>query len=145
LLDRLMDGEPVLENPVRIEPSGIVTRQSTDILAVRDLRVAGALTCIRRNFTAPMLNAVAVAKACGVPPRTLDRLFKQHLDRSVAAEIGRLRRQHAQLLLSAGGCSATEAAEQSGFASLLHLRRNLQRHLGMTPREWRQRKGPRER
>lgn len=140
LLDRLMAGAPVPDKPVLIEPPGIVTRQSSDIMAVPDLRVAGALTYIRRNFTHLTLNPDTVSEACGVPPRTLARLFKLHLDRTVADEIGRLRRQRAQQLLTAGGHSATEVARQSGFASLLHLRRNFQRHLKMTPRQWRQRK-----
>lgn len=140
LLDRLMAGEPVPDNPVLIEPNGIVTRQSTDILAVPDLRVAGALTYIRQHFTDSTLNPDLVSEACGIPARTLARLFKQHLGRSVADEIGRLRRQRAQQLLGADDLSATEVAVQSGFASLLHLRRNFHRHLGTTPRQWRQRK-----
>ena len=140
LLDRLMDGEPVPENPVLIDPVGIVTRLSTDILAVADLRVAGALTYIRRHFTDPSLNPDVVSDACEIPARTLARLFKQHLARSVADEIGQLRRQHAQQLLTGGDLSATEVALQSGFASLLHLRRHFQRHLGTTPRQWRRHK-----
>lgn len=133
-----MDGEPVPRKPVLIEPLGIVTRQSTDIMAVPDLRVAGALTYIRRNFSNPALNPERVSAAFGVPPHTLTRLFKLHLNCSEAEEIGRLRRQRALQLLNADGVSATEAALQSGFSSLLHLRRNFQRHLGMTPRQWRQ-------
>lgn len=144
LLDRLMDGEPVPDQPILIEPPGIVTRQSSDIMAVPDLRVAGALTYIRRNFMSVNLNSDTVSEACDVPPRTLARLFKQHLNRTVVDEIGRLRRQRAQQLLSAGGISATEVARQSGFASLLHLRRNFQRHLKMTPRQWRQREDAEE-
>jgi LacI family transcriptional regulator len=145
LLGRLMDGEPVPEKPVLIEPPGIVTRQSTDILAVPDLRVAAALTLIRRDFTAATLNPNSVSVACGVPPRTLARLFKQHLKRSVADEIARLRRQRAQQLLASTALSASEIAHQVGFASLLHMRRNLQRHTKLSPRQWRQRKGARER
>lgn len=140
LLEGLMNGEPILCEPVLIEPLGIVTRQSTDIMAVPNLSVARALTFIRRHFTDTALDTDRVSGACGVPPRTLARLFKQYLNRSVADEIGRLRRQRAQQLLGTGGVTATEAALQSGFASLLHLRRNFQRHLGMTPRIWRQRK-----
>ncbi len=139
LLDRMMDGERAPRQPVLIDPPGIVTRQSTDILAVPDLRVASALTYIRRNFTEASLNPATVSEACCVPARTLARLFKQHLDRSVADEIGRLRRQRAQQLLVSTDHSASEIASQVGFASLLHLRRNFQRHTGLSPREWRKR------
>jgi transcriptional regulator GlxA family with amidase domain len=68
-------------------------------------------------------------------------LFKQHLGRSVADEIGRLRRQRAQQLLASTDHAASEIAAQVGFASLLHLRRNFQRHTGLSPREWRQQRG----
>ena len=117
-----------------------MTRQSTDILAVPDLRVATALAHIRRHFTEESLNSARVSEACDVPARTLARLFKQHLNRSVAGEISRLRRQRAQQLLASTGRSASEIAAEVGFASLLHLRRNLQRHTGLSPREWRKRK-----
>lgn len=137
MLDRLMDGEPIPELPELIDPLGVVTRQSTDILAVPDLRVAEALTYIRRHFTDPALCPDSVSEACGVPPRTLARLFKQHLSRSVADEIGRLRRQRAQQLLAAGMKTAMEVAFECGFASGKHMRRSFQRHLGMSPREWR--------
>jgi hypothetical protein len=50
--------------------------------------VAGALTYIGRRFTDPALNPDVVLAACGVPPRTLTRLFRQHLDCSVAGEMG---------------------------------------------------------
>lgn len=136
MLDRLMDGEPIHGQPVLIDPLGVVTRQSTDILAVPDLRVAEALTHIRRHFTNLELTPDSVSEACGVPPRTLARLFKQHLARSVANEIGSLRRQRAQQLLAAGMKTMTEVAFESGFASNKHMRRSFQRHLGMTPREW---------
>ena len=141
LLDRMMDGEAPPRRPVLIEPPGIVTRQSTDILAVPDLRVAAALTLIRRDFTAATLNPAGVSAACGVPPRTLAHLFKQHLNRSVADEIGRLRRQRAQQLLASTTLSASEIAHQVGFASLLHIRRNFQRHTKLSPRQWRRREG----
>lgn len=139
LLDRIMDGEETPKQPGLIDPHGIVTRQSTDVLAVSDLRVASALTHIRRNFTDVSLNSDGVSAACGVPARTLARLFKQYLNRSVPDEIGRLRREHAQHLLLSTNLSASEIATHSGFANLLHLRRNFQRHLGLSPRQWRQR------
>jgi LacI family transcriptional regulator len=141
LLDRMMDGgTPPLET-ILIEPPGIVTRQSSDILAVPDLRVAAALTLIRRSFTDVSLNPDVISEACGVPPRTLARLFKQHLRRTVADEIGRLRRQRAQQLLVTTALSASEIADQAGFAGLLHMRRQLQRHTQLTPRQWRLERG----
>lgn len=142
LLDRMMNGEPPPPQPIWIEPVGVEMRQSTDILAVPDLRAATALTYIRRNFTDSSLNSSVVSAACGIAERSLARLFKRYFKRSVAGEISRQRRQLAQKMLISTELSASEIARQCGFASLLHLRRNLLRHTKLTPRQWRQRGQP---
>jgi hypothetical protein len=43
LLDSLMDGQAPPPDTIRVAPRGVVTRRSTEILAVDDLRVARAL------------------------------------------------------------------------------------------------------
>lgn len=137
LLDRMMSGEPAPDEPIMIEPLGVVARQSTDILAVTDLRVATALTFIRRNIADSGLTTGVVADGCDTPPRTLTRLFKQHLDRTVADEISRLRLERACQSLLEPRVTLTQVAATCGFAGLLHMRRNFLRHLGTTPRKWR--------
>ncbi len=44
LLDRLMNGESVPKTRLLLPPHGVVTRQSTDLLAIEDPYVARALT-----------------------------------------------------------------------------------------------------
>src|SRR5690606_16433917 len=48
-LVQLMSGKPVSEPDRRIEPLGVITRQSTDILAIEDKNVAAALSYIREH------------------------------------------------------------------------------------------------
>ena len=50
LLDRLINGEPPPKIPKRIPPKGVVTRKSTEVLAVEDPEVARALSYIQANF-----------------------------------------------------------------------------------------------
>jgi LacI family transcriptional regulator len=51
LLDRLMNGEPPPDIPKRITPKGVVTRKSTEVLAVENPDVASALGYIQDNFS----------------------------------------------------------------------------------------------
>jgi len=137
LLDRLMAGETIPAEPIRIKPTGVFVRRSTDILAVDDPHVAAALNVIRRRFAEVALGPLDVADACGVNLRTLNRSILKHLGRSVAEDIRQVRLRHARNLLSTTELNISEIAEQSGFSNLLHLRRSLKRDSGISPRRWR--------
>lgn len=141
LLDQLMAGEPVPEEPIMIEPGNLVTRRSTDILAVDDLRVATALDFIRRNYPEENLDTPTVAGACGMSMRTMTRLFTMHLGWSVAEEIKRNRIRQACHLLEETELTLSKIAGQIGFAGLQHFRRNFKQSTGYSPRKWRQRGG----
>jgi LacI family transcriptional regulator len=49
LLNEMMRGEPVGAVDMRIEPLGVVSRLSSDVLAIRDRNVAAALSSIRER------------------------------------------------------------------------------------------------
>jgi LacI family transcriptional regulator len=138
LLDRLMAGEPAPKEPIVVEPGEVVTRRSTDILAVKDRRVARAVDWIRRNYAEDWLDTPGVAKFCGLSTRTLTRLFNKHLGWSVADEIRQTRIRQACQLLEKTELTFSEIAEKVGFASLQHFRRNFLQTTKISPREWRE-------
>ena len=138
LLDRLMAGEPAPKQPIVVEPGEVVTRRSTDILAVKDRRVARAVDWIRRNYAEDWLDTPGVAKFCGLSTRTLTRLFNKHLGWSVADEIRQTRIRQACQLLEKTELTFSEIAEKVGFASLQHFRRNFLQTTKISPREWRE-------
>ncbi len=138
LLDELMAGESVPGEPILIEPGRLVTRRSTDILAVGDLRVATALDFIRLHYPDEDLDTPTVANTCGVAMRTLARLFTKHLGWSVAEEIKKTRIRQACQLLEETELTLSEIAGQVGFAGLQHFRRNFKQTTGYSPRKWRQ-------
>src|SRR5204863_8853243 len=47
LLDRMMNGQPPPADPVYVEPVGVATRASTDIMAIDDAAVVKALRFLR--------------------------------------------------------------------------------------------------
>jgi hypothetical protein len=85
--------------PLRIAPKGVATRRSTEVLAVEDPRVGDALRYIQENYFGGNLSVDEVVAHCGIPRRSLERAFRQELQRTVLHEILRMRISHAQKLL----------------------------------------------
>ncbi|MGW1726681.1 GlxA family transcriptional regulator [Streptomyces sp. NPDC002306] len=80
----------------------------------------------------------ALAASAAISTRHLTRLFQTELGTTPARWVERVRLDHArQLLLD--GHSITSAAHHSGLGSDETLRRAFDRHLGITPSEYRRR------
>ena len=141
LLDRLINGERPPKTPKRIPPKGVVTRKSTEVLAVEDPKVSAALRYIQGNFSGGNLSVDDVVAHCGVPRRSLERAFREELERTILHEILRVRINHAQKLLETTPLSVTDIAAQSGFASLNHFFRVFHARTGLTPRAFRLARG----
>jgi len=137
LLDLLMDGQAPPKQPKRITPKGVVTRKSTDVLAVENPDVASALGYIQKNFSKQNLSVLDVVAHGRLPRRTLERAFQDDLQRTILHEILRTRVNRAQKLLDTTGLTMVDIAAQSGFASLNHFFRVFRNWTGRTPRAFR--------
>ncbi len=137
LLDCLMNGGSPPEIPKRIAPKGVVTRKSTEVLAVDNPDVASALGYIQDNFPRGNLSVDDVVAHGRVPRRSLERAFRDELQRTILNEILRVRVNHAQKLLETTPHSVTDIAIRSGFASLNHFYRVFRARTGLTPRAFR--------
>jgi LacI family transcriptional regulator len=137
LLDHLMNGGSPPEVPKRITPKGVVTRKSTEVLAVDNPDIANALGYIQENFPRGNLSVDDVVAHSRVPRRSLERAFRDELQRTILHEILRVRVNHAQKLLETTPHSVTDVAVRSGFASLNHFYRVFHARTGLTPRAFR--------
>jgi LacI family transcriptional regulator len=137
LLDRLINGERPPKVPQRIAPKGVVTRKSTDVLAIEDTTVGAALRFIQENFGRGNLSVDDVVAHCSVSRRSLERLFRRELRRTVLHEILRVRVNQAQRLLETTSLSVGDVAARSGFLNLNHFFRVFQSGSGSTPRKFR--------
>jgi LacI family transcriptional regulator len=137
LLDSLINGEPPPKIFKRIPPKGVVTRKSTEVLAVEDPKVNVALKYIQGNFFRGNLSVDDIVAHTRRPRRSLERAFRAELQRTLLQEILRVRINHAQKLLETTALSITDIAAQSGFASLNHFFRVFHGRTGMTPRAFR--------
>ncbi|XOV89760.1 MAG: substrate-binding domain-containing protein [Pseudomonadota bacterium] len=142
LLDRLMNGEQCPLEPVRIAPTHVVVRKSTDALAAANHSVQSALNFIRENFRDPDVHVEQVVAASGMSRRRLYTLFKQHLDMGVNEVIMKMRVNEAKRLLVETDSKAFAVAVQAGFRSDEHLIRTFSRVVGATPRQFRRQRPP---
>ncbi len=137
LLDRLIDGHAPPIPPKRITPKGVVTRKSTEILAVKNPAVVYALGFIQTNFANPTLSVDDVVAHGQLPRRSLERAFRAEFGRTILHEILRVRTNHAQKLLETTAQSITDIAAGSGFTSVNHFYRVFRDRTGLTPRAFR--------
>jgi len=137
LLDRMMKGCKPPKLPLRIVPGGVVTRRSTDILAVENLAVAKALRYIADAYADPKLSVNEIASAAGISRRPLEKAFRKHLNRTINEETLRLRIAKARELLGSTAITVAEIAAATGFDSPHHFYRCFRYRCGMTPRAYR--------
>jgi LacI family transcriptional regulator len=136
LLDRLMSGKRPRTHKFVADPEGVVTRQSTDVLAVDDTEVARAVARIRANAAAG-ITVQGVCDALALSRSTLELRFKRAMGRSVFAEIRRVQLQRAECLVRESDLTLKQIAEQSGFASVQHMTTLFAARFGSPPAAYR--------
>lgn len=137
-LAQKMRKETVAPPPVLVPPLGVVTRQSTDIVAIRHPEIAAAVRYIRENATLANTSVSGVADALAISRSTLQRHFKKLVGRTVEDEIIRTRLEHAKRLLLETNCSLAEIAAKVGWASSSYFVQVFRRECGLTPQQYRQ-------
>lgn len=140
-LHRLMLGKPMPKAPLLIPPKGITTRRSTEFTAVNQPEIRQALLFIREHYQRS-IGTTEVAQATGLSRRTLEKMFKLELKRSIHEEILRLRMAHVRGLLLTTDLSIKEIAEQTGFCHASHLNNAFREQTGVTPLKFRNAQHP---
>jgi LacI family transcriptional regulator len=124
---------------ILIAPRGVVERRSTDTLALSDAAMVKALRFIREDPSREM-GVADVARCAGLSRRALELRFQQLIGRSPAAEIRRVRIDHAIHLLRHTNLSVATVAERSGFSSAEYMASVFRAHLAMAPLQFRKKK-----
>lgn len=113
-------------------PGDIVTRQSSDIVAVEDPRIAAALRFIRQNATA-QIDVARVARECALSRSVLERRMKSLIGRSPGEEIARLRFAAVEKLLLQTDLTLDAIAAKCGFTHPQYMAEAFRKRTGMTP------------
>jgi LacI family transcriptional regulator len=143
LLDQLLRRKRAPAHIPRVAPIEVVTRQSTDVLAVDDADVAAALRHIRQNAVKG-LSVKQLLEEVPVNRRTLERRFISVLGHTPLEEIRRIRMERAKVLLQTD-LPIYEVASQCGFATPEYMATSFLQAMGMTPTAYRRQFTPRPR
>ncbi len=136
MLAEAMSGKEI-RNPHRIlEPTGVVIRASTDMVAVDDALTASAIQQIRAQ-AGLTIGVEQIAQALGVSRRTLDRRFEEFLGRTTHEELLRVRMNMARGMLADGSESIAEVARKCGYCTPASFSRAFHQHSGRWPSQYR--------
>jgi LacI family transcriptional regulator len=141
LLDKLMTGHvKTTDHEITVHSTHVVTRQSTDIVAIDDPLVSTALRFIRRNAKKD-IQISDVVEAVATSRRTLQQRFRSLLHRPLHDEIMRARVELVARLLVETNLSVSEIGGRLDYASPEHISRSFKRIKGITPRAYREQYG----
>jgi LacI family transcriptional regulator len=141
LLDHLMSNQGAREKIITVHPSHIVTRASTDILAIDDKDVAMAVQFIRQH-TNKLIQIADVLNHVTCSQRTLHHKFRASLGRSVHQEIKQVRIERIARLLRETDLPISTIAIKLGYSNINHISRYFQQTMNLTPLAYRKQFSP---
>jgi len=120
----------------RVEPLGVVTRHSTDVLAVEDRNVAAALSFIRERACYG-ITVNQVLEHAHASRSQMERKFRQCIGRSPQSEIRRVQLRKIRQLLLETDFPLKRIAELTGFEHMEYMCVLFKRMTGISPGSYR--------
>jgi len=138
---RLLDGlmrrpQRRAKKPLLIQPTRVIERRSSNVLAITDADLAAALRFIRDHDGDP-IDVDAVLRHVACSRRSLERKFEKLLGRSPANEIRRVHLERAKRLLIDTDLTIPRVAKASGFGSGEYMSQAFRASVGLTPLRFR--------
>jgi LacI family transcriptional regulator len=143
LLDRMMAGERPPDQPLLIAPRGVVTRQSTDVLASDDPKVVQALAFIRAN-ACQRIRVVDVVAHVHLSRASLEPRMKEATGRTIHDEIHRVQIEEVKTLLSSSNLTLKQIARRCGFTYTQYMARAFRQATGQTLTQYRKVHSPKD-
>lgn len=135
-VDRLLMGrKPPRSRYVLIEPTGVVVRQSTDVVAISQPELARALQ-YTRDHACEGITVKELLDAVGIERRRLYALFTNHLGRTPHEEIRRIQIEKAKELLVNTDLPQREICRAVGL-SMVYFNINFRNVVGKSPGAYR--------
>lgn len=140
LLNGLMDGQAPPEDNIVIPPDGIVTRRSTDVIAITDRQILTLIRYIDEHIAEPF-GVERLDKLVSFSRRSLENRFKKSLRCTPHEYIARARVRQAEEFLNAERRQTLgQIAEACGFGDTRRFRIVFQQLTGNSPAEYRRRR-----
>jgi len=136
LLDRLMGGGRPPQQQWLIPPLGVMTRQSTDVLAIDDPDLVAAVRYIREH-ACQGISVGDVLKHVLLSRTILERKFRRHLGHSPQAEIRAVQLRRVQQLLAETHLPLDRIAALAGYKHSEYMSVVFKRSTKQTPGQYR--------
>jgi LacI family transcriptional regulator len=137
LLEYLMAGGKPPPKPILIPPVRVVTRRSTDVLAMNDPQLVAGVRFMREHLFEET-RVDDLARAAGMSRRLFERRFAAQVGRPPKAEMLRLRLERVKALLADTDWPLAQIAERTGFKYGEYLHTFFTEKTGTTPGKFRQ-------
>jgi LacI family transcriptional regulator len=134
-----MSGRQPPQLDLRIDPVGVATRHSTDVLAISDRNVAAALAYIREHACRGT-TVESVLRHAAASRSQLEKKFRRYLGRSPQSEIRRVQVARIKQLLVETDFPLKKIAELTGFEHVEYLSVVFKRFTGETPGGYRKKR-----
>ena len=121
---------------IRIEPAGVVSRCSTDVIAIADKGVATAIAYIRAH-ACEGINVDQVLQHVAMSRAQIEKKFRKYLGRSPQKEIRRVQIQRIGQLLAETDLPHKRIAEMVGFDYMEYMSAVFKGATGYTPGAYR--------
>ena len=133
-IEAILDAPDTTESGalVTVAPGAVVTRGSSDAVAVVEPCVVKALRYIQAHALEPV-SVDAIARAVGMAKRTLERAFRRELGRTPRQELIRIRVRRAHDLLMQTDWSVSRIAKRCGYSSTMHFVTHFRREYRLSP------------
>jgi LacI family transcriptional regulator len=136
LLERLMRGKAAPKKVIRVLPAGLITRKSSDLLAVNHPGVARSLQFLLKHYHEP-ISVDDLVGVAAMSRRGFHQAFLEHIGRPPGHELQRVRVEHAKKLLAQSGQKMKSVGEACGYQSANNFWFAFKQATGMSPEQYR--------
>ena len=140
LLEDLMNGKRSNARIIRVPAIGVITRKSSDLLAVKHKGVANGMRFIWEHFHEP-IRVKDLLNVAGMSRRGLHKAFLENIGRTPGQELQRLRIEKAKRLLADSGHKIEVLASMCGYQSANTFSVAFKNATGMTLSHYRKTTG----
>jgi LacI family transcriptional regulator len=136
LIDRLIDGQAAPRFMQKVAPLGVVTRRSTDVLAVEDRAISLAARYIREH-ACDGITVQDVLSQIPLSRSVFERRFTHIFGRTPKAEILRTQLDRVRRLLAETDLPLKQVAARTGFHHAEYMSAAFKQRTGQTPGQYR--------
>jgi LacI family transcriptional regulator len=136
LLDKIISGKTPKHRRFLIDPVGIVIRQSTEIFAIDEPKVAKAMAYIQEHAFEG-IKVPDVVEAVAVSRSGLETRFAKTLGYTIRSAIRQVQLERARRLISETSLPLKQVAADTGFRSVQHMTTLFGRAFGKSPARYR--------